>query len=50
MLLGTLGATSLGNILSTRGKNRAGEGAIATWQGRGIVRAGFGNKNNKIDF
>ena len=44
MLLGTLGASLLGNIL-------AGKGAIATSQGRGvnragegIVRAGYGNK------
>ena len=49
MLLGTLGASLLGNIL-------AGKGAIATSQGRGInragegiVRAGYGNKK-KMDF
>ena len=48
MLLGTLGATLLGNILAERGINRAGEG---------IVRAGYGNKKvrktttkNKMDF
>ena len=50
MLLGILGASFLGNILSGRGINRAGEGAIAKRQGRGIVRAGYGNKNNKLDF
>ena len=47
MLLGTLGASLLGNILVGKGINRAGEG-------RGIVRAGYGNKkgreNNKMDF
>ena len=50
MLLGTLGVSLLGNIL-------AGKGAIATSHGRGmnragegIVRAGYGNKNNKMDF
>ena len=47
MLLGTLGASLSGNILSGRGINRAGEG-------RGIVRAGYGNKtgrkNNKTNF
>ena len=58
MLLGTLGASLLGNIL-------AGKGAIATSQGRGInkagedrriVTAGLGrrslnpSKNNKMDF
>ena len=48
MLLGTLGASLLGNILAGKGINRAGEG---------IVRAGYGNKKvrktttkNKIDF
>ena len=44
MLLGTLGASLLGNILTGRGTNRAGEG---------IVRAGYENKegrrNNKMD-
>ena len=29
MLLGTLGASLLGNILARKGMNRAGEGAIA---------------------
>ena len=56
MLLGTLGASLLGNIW-------AGKGAIATSQGRGLdragegnVRFGYGNKKvrkvtkNKIDF
>ena len=33
MLLGTLGASLLGNILAGKGINRAGEGAIATRQG-----------------
>ena len=45
MLLGTLGASLLGNILAGKGINRAGEG---------IVRAGYGNKRqdyeNKMDF
>ena len=61
MLLGTLGASLLANLLT-------GRGAIATSQGRGIyragkskgkgvnragegiVRAGYGNNNNKMDF
>ena len=54
MLLDTLGASLSGSILTGRGINRAGEGAIATRQGRRIVRAGYGNKkgrkNNKMDF
>ena len=41
MLLGTLGAASLlGNILAGKGVNRAGEG---------VVRASYGNKNNKME-
>ena len=46
MLLGTLGASLLGNLL-TGGKGivRAGEGSIAsTAKGEGIVRAGEGSK------
>ena len=55
MLLGTLGASLLGNILAGRGINRAGEEATAMRQGQGIVRAGYGNKkdkkkNNKMNF
>ena len=54
MLLDTLSASLSGSILTGRGINRAGEGAIATRQGRRIVRAGYGNKkggkNNKMDF
>ena len=48
MLLGTLGASLLGALLTGKGK-----GAIATSQGRvinrmgeGVLRAGYGNKNN----
>ena len=55
-LLGTLGASLLGNILAGKGINRAGEGAIAksvseetrsNKQGRGIVRAGHVNKKDR---
>ena len=47
-LLGTLGAGILGNLLTGKGKYRAGKG-------KGIVRAGYGhpsqnNSNNKMDF
>ena len=38
MLLGTLGANLLSNILAGKGINRAGER---------IVRAGYGNKKDK---
>ena len=44
MFLGTLGASLLGNILAGKGVNRAGEGVTAKRQGRGFVRAGYGNK------
>ena len=71
MLLGTLGARLLGNILAGKGINRAEEEPIVKSvseetklkeQGRGIVRAGYGNKKgqkattkrqghkNKMDF
>ena len=65
MLLGTLGASLLGNPLTGRGIYRAGKGkgAITTSQGRGINRAGEGilragygrpsssaSQNNKMDF
>ena len=48
MLLGTLGASLLGILLTGKGINRAGESAIATRQAGGIVRVGYGN--NKMDF
>ena len=44
MLLGTLSATVLGNILTGKGINRTGEGTISKRQDQGIVRAGYGNK------
>ena len=40
MLLGTLEASLLGNLLTEKGIIRAGEG-----KGKGIVRAGEGSKN-----
>ena len=49
ILLGTLGASLLGNILTGKGINRACDGVIAKRQGRGVIRAGYGNKN-KMDF
>ena len=57
MLLGTLGANLLGNILTGRGINivEKGRGAIAKSQRRGINRAGervlrAGYGNNNMDF
>ena len=43
MLLGTLSAILLGNTLAGKGINKKG-------RGEGIVRAGYKNKNNKMDF
>ena len=48
MLLGTLGACLLGNLLKRKGIQRAGKG-------KRIVRAGYGhpsqiNSNNEMDF
>ena len=54
MLLGTLGASLLGNILTGRGIYRAGKGKgkQINRAGEGIVRAGYGNNNNnnKMNF
>ena len=41
MLLGTLGASLLGNILAGKGMNRAGEG---------FLRAGYGSSIKNKDF
>ena len=48
MLLGTLGASLLGNLLSGKGINKKGEGIHRA--GDGIIRAGEGNNNNNTDF
>ena len=50
MLLGTLGPSLLGNILTGRGINRAGKGwAQGTNRaGEGVLRAGY--CINKMDF
>ena len=47
MLLGTLGASLLGNLLTEKGILRAGKGKGIRRAGEGIVRAGEGNK---LDF
>ena len=50
MLLGTLGASLLGNLLSGgKGIMRAGEGSVASRiKGDGIVRAGEGSGSEKV--
>ena len=47
MLLGTLGASLLENLLTGKGIYRAGKGKGINRAGEGIVRAGYGN--NKMD-
>ena len=50
ILLGTLGASLLGNLLTGKGIERAGS-AYHSKKGKGIVRAGYGNHSkNKMDF
>ena len=44
MLLGTLGTSLLGNLLTGKGFVRAGSGNN---KGKGIIRAGTGNKKGK---
>ena len=54
MLLGTLGASLLGNILAGKGAIAMSHGRGMNRAGEGIVRAGYGKekgqKNNKMDF
>ena len=52
MLLGTLGTSLLGNLLTGKGILTAGSGcpsssALQNKKGKGIVRAGTGNKKGK---
>ena len=52
VLLGTLGASLLGNLLTGKGILRAGSGhplssTLKNKKGKGIVRAGAGNKKRK---
>ena len=50
MLLGALGASLLGNLLTDRGKNRAGKGRGINRAGEGIVRAAYGSRSSKMNF
>ena len=59
MLLGTLGASLLGNILTGQGTiaKSQGPGVNRAGKGKGInrtcewsVRAGYGNNSSKMDF
>ena len=50
MLLGTLGASVLGNILAGKGVIRAGDGAITKRQGRGIIELAMDLQSKKKGF
>ena len=48
MLLGKLGASLLGNFLT--GRAGKGQGKGINTAGEGVLRAGYGNSNSKMDF
>ena len=48
MLLGTFGASLLGNLLTGRRINRAGKSKGINRAGEGVLRASYGN--NEMDF
>ena len=50
MLLGTLGVSLLGNVLTGQGVNRAGKGSGINRAGEGVLRAGYGSRSSKMDF
>ena len=52
MFLGTLGASLLGNLLTGRGAIATSQrwGIYRAGKGKGILRAGYGNNNSKMDF
>ena len=50
MLLGTLGVSLLGNLLTGKGIYRAGKRKKINRAGEGVLRAGYGNNNSKMHF
>ena len=52
MLLDTLGASLLGNLLTGKGAiaTSQGRGIYRVGEGKGIVRDGYGNNSSKMDF
>ena len=50
MLLGTLSASLLGNLLTERGVNRVGKGLGINRAGEGVLRAGYCSRSSKMDF
>ena len=50
MLIGTIGASLLGNFLTGKGIYRDGKGKGINRAGEGILRTGYGNNSSKMDF
>ena len=50
ILLGTLGASFLGNYLTGQGVNRVGKGRGINRVGERIARAGYSSCSSKMDF
>ena len=50
MLLGTLGASLLGNILTGQGINRAEKRRGINRAAQGILRAAYGSRSSVMDF
>ena len=50
MLLGTLGASLLGNLLTVQGINRAGKCRGINRVREGVIRAGYGRRSSKMNF
>ena len=50
MLLGTLGASLLGNLLTGRGIYRARKGKGTNRAREGVLRVGYGNHSSKMYF
>ena len=50
MVLYTLGASFLWNILTGWGINRAGKGRGINRAGEEVVRVGYGSRSSKMDF
>ena len=50
MLLGTLAASLLENLLTSWGINRAGKGRRIIRAGEGVLKVGYGSCSSKMDF
>ena len=50
ILLGTLGASLLGNYLTEQGVNRVGKGRGINRVGERIAKAGYSSRSSKMDF